>query len=145
MKAGRQTTLGAGATVSGIGVHSGRPASLTFHPAEADTGIVFANPSSTQAPGAISIWRDGDNWSVSLALAIAQSTPDGQVVKSVVGDVDVGVPAARYEQIMTKGFSFTRIVALLPTATRVQVVLRDPANAIVAAFWQSAQLEHANE
>ena len=41
MKAGRQTTLGARATVSGIGVHSGRPASLTFHPAEADTGIVF--------------------------------------------------------------------------------------------------------
>jgi len=40
MKAGRQTTLGARATVSGIGVHSGRPASLTFHPAEADTGIV---------------------------------------------------------------------------------------------------------
>ena len=41
MKAGRQTTLGARATVSGIGVHSGRPASLTFHPAEANTGIVF--------------------------------------------------------------------------------------------------------
>jgi hypothetical protein len=41
--------------------------------------------------------------------------------------VDVGVPAARYEQIMTKGFNFTRNVALVPTATRVQVVLRDPA------------------
>ena len=41
MKAGKQTTLGARATVSGIGVHSGAPASLTFHPAEADTGIVF--------------------------------------------------------------------------------------------------------
>jgi hypothetical protein len=37
------------------------------------------------------------------------------------------VPAARYEQIMTKGFNFTRNVALVPTATRVQVVLRDPA------------------
>jgi len=41
MKAGRQTTLGARATVAGIGVHSGCPASLTFHPAEANTGIVF--------------------------------------------------------------------------------------------------------
>jgi UDP-3-O-[3-hydroxymyristoyl] N-acetylglucosamine deacetylase len=41
MKSGKQTTLGARATVSGIGVHSGRPASLTFHPAEANTGIVF--------------------------------------------------------------------------------------------------------
>jgi UDP-3-O-[3-hydroxymyristoyl] N-acetylglucosamine deacetylase len=41
MKSGRQTTLGARATVSGVGVHSGLPASLTFHPAEANTGIVF--------------------------------------------------------------------------------------------------------
>ena len=41
MKAGRQTTLGARATVSGIGVHSGLPVSLTFHPADAGTGVVF--------------------------------------------------------------------------------------------------------
>jgi UDP-3-O-[3-hydroxymyristoyl] N-acetylglucosamine deacetylase len=41
MKVGRQTTLGARATVSGIGVHSGQPVSITFHPAEASIGIVF--------------------------------------------------------------------------------------------------------
>lgn len=37
----RQTTLRRGATVSGIGVHSGREVSLTLHPAEADTGVTF--------------------------------------------------------------------------------------------------------
>jgi UDP-3-O-[3-hydroxymyristoyl] N-acetylglucosamine deacetylase len=41
MKAGRQTTLGARATVSGIGVHSGKPVSITFHPSDASTGVVF--------------------------------------------------------------------------------------------------------
>jgi UDP-3-O-[3-hydroxymyristoyl] N-acetylglucosamine deacetylase len=41
MKAGRQTTLRNPASVSGIGVHSGLPATLTLLPAEADTGIVF--------------------------------------------------------------------------------------------------------
>ena len=41
MKAGRQTTLGDDATVSGIGVHSGLPVTLTLHPADAGTGIVF--------------------------------------------------------------------------------------------------------
>jgi len=41
MKAGRQTTLGARATVSGTGVHSGKPVSVTFHPADASTGVVF--------------------------------------------------------------------------------------------------------
>jgi len=41
MKFGRQTTLRDQTAVSGIGVHSGLPATLTMFPAEADTGIVF--------------------------------------------------------------------------------------------------------
>jgi len=41
MKVGRQTTLRHQTAVSGIGVHSGSPATLTMLPAEADTGIVF--------------------------------------------------------------------------------------------------------
>jgi UDP-3-O-[3-hydroxymyristoyl] N-acetylglucosamine deacetylase len=41
VQAGRQTTLQDRVTVTGIGVHSGAPANLTLHPAEADTGIVF--------------------------------------------------------------------------------------------------------
>ena len=39
MKAGRQTTLRDDAAVTGIGVHSGLPVTLTLHPADADTGI----------------------------------------------------------------------------------------------------------
>jgi UDP-3-O-[3-hydroxymyristoyl] N-acetylglucosamine deacetylase len=41
MKAGRQTTLRRRASVSGIGVHSGLPVTLTLHPADAGTGVVF--------------------------------------------------------------------------------------------------------
>lgn len=41
MPAGRQSTLRSQATVSGIGVHSSSPVTLTLHPAEANTGIVF--------------------------------------------------------------------------------------------------------
>jgi UDP-3-O-[3-hydroxymyristoyl] N-acetylglucosamine deacetylase len=40
-QAGRQTTLRDHVTVRGIGVHSGAPANLTLHSAEANTGIVF--------------------------------------------------------------------------------------------------------
>jgi UDP-3-O-[3-hydroxymyristoyl] N-acetylglucosamine deacetylase len=42
MKAVRQTTLREQVTVSGVGVHSGVPVTLTIHPADADTGIVFS-------------------------------------------------------------------------------------------------------
>jgi UDP-3-O-[3-hydroxymyristoyl] N-acetylglucosamine deacetylase len=36
-----QTTLNQSVVVSGTGVHSGKPASLILHPAEADNGVVF--------------------------------------------------------------------------------------------------------
>ena len=39
--AGRQTTLRDHVIVAGVGVHSGLPATITLHPAEANTGIVF--------------------------------------------------------------------------------------------------------
>ncbi|MDQ2084741.1 UDP-3-O-acyl-N-acetylglucosamine deacetylase [Xanthobacteraceae bacterium Astr-EGSB] len=41
MKTGRQTTLGNDVAVSGVGVHSGLPVTLTLHPADADSGITF--------------------------------------------------------------------------------------------------------
>jgi UDP-3-O-[3-hydroxymyristoyl] N-acetylglucosamine deacetylase len=41
MKAGRQTTLRSDASVTGVGVHSGLPVTLSIHPADADSGIVF--------------------------------------------------------------------------------------------------------
>ena len=41
MKGAKQTTLRDHAAVSGIGVHSGLPVTLTLHPADDDTGIVF--------------------------------------------------------------------------------------------------------
>ena len=42
MKAVRQTTLRDQIAISGVGVHSGVPVTLTIHPADADTGIVFS-------------------------------------------------------------------------------------------------------
>jgi UDP-3-O-[3-hydroxymyristoyl] N-acetylglucosamine deacetylase len=39
--AGTQTTLREPASISGIGIHSGSPVTVTLYPAEADVGIVF--------------------------------------------------------------------------------------------------------
>jgi UDP-3-O-[3-hydroxymyristoyl] N-acetylglucosamine deacetylase len=41
MKSVRQTTVREPATVTGIGVHSGLPVTLTIHPADANSGITF--------------------------------------------------------------------------------------------------------
>lgn len=50
MKSGRQVTLRSDVTVSGIGVHSGVPATLTLHPAEPGTGIRFVRPGRDGRP-----------------------------------------------------------------------------------------------
>jgi UDP-3-O-[3-hydroxymyristoyl] N-acetylglucosamine deacetylase len=41
MKTAKQTTLGEQVSVTGVGVHSGLPVTLTLHPADPNTGIVF--------------------------------------------------------------------------------------------------------
>jgi UDP-3-O-[3-hydroxymyristoyl] N-acetylglucosamine deacetylase len=41
MKIGKQTTLRDQAVLSGVGVHSGLPVTLTLHPADSNTGIRF--------------------------------------------------------------------------------------------------------
>ena len=41
MKSGFQTTLNDRVSLEGIGVHSGKPVSITLHPSEANSGIVF--------------------------------------------------------------------------------------------------------
>src|ERR1700693_3592386 len=41
MKGAKQTTLRDQVALSGVGVHSGAPVTLTMHPADDDTGIVF--------------------------------------------------------------------------------------------------------
>lgn len=42
-----QKTIGRSLTLQGVGVHGGKPASVTFIPADADTGIVFQRTDST--------------------------------------------------------------------------------------------------
>jgi UDP-3-O-[3-hydroxymyristoyl] N-acetylglucosamine deacetylase len=44
MKFSRQTTLRAQATVTGVGVHSGLPVSVTLGPASTDAGFIFVSP-----------------------------------------------------------------------------------------------------
>ncbi|MGH6725842.1 MAG: UDP-3-O-acyl-N-acetylglucosamine deacetylase [Pseudolabrys sp.] len=46
MKGAKQTTLREQVAVSGIGVHSGSPVTLTLNPADDDTGIVFQRVSA---------------------------------------------------------------------------------------------------
>src|SRR3954449_6826504 len=49
MKFSRQTTLRSQATVTGVGVHSGLPVSLTLGPAPGDAGFTFVRTGLDEA------------------------------------------------------------------------------------------------
>jgi UDP-3-O-[3-hydroxymyristoyl] N-acetylglucosamine deacetylase len=50
IKGAKQTTLRDHVAVFGVGVHSGRSATLTLHPADADTGITFVRAATADHP-----------------------------------------------------------------------------------------------
>jgi UDP-3-O-[3-hydroxymyristoyl] N-acetylglucosamine deacetylase len=50
IKSARQTTLRDHVAVFGVGVHSGLAATLTLHPADADTGIIFLRTATADRP-----------------------------------------------------------------------------------------------
>ncbi|MBH0179954.1 MAG: UDP-3-O-[3-hydroxymyristoyl] N-acetylglucosamine deacetylase, partial [Nitrospira sp.] len=56
-----QQTLAASVTCSGVGLHSGQPATITLRPAPPDTGVVFVN-------------QKGDS-TVSLAASVEYCVP----------------------------------------------------------------------
>ncbi len=53
----RQTTLADQVTLTGIGVHSGKPASITLVPAEASVGIVFTRTDQDDAEEVPALWN----------------------------------------------------------------------------------------
>jgi len=72
LQAGRQTTLRQQVNVAGIGVHSGSPVTVTLHPAEADTGIIF--------------WRDGIDGQKDREFAASFRSVTATEFATVLGD-----------------------------------------------------------
>ena len=64
----RQTTLSNEVTLTGIGVHSGKPASITLIPADAGTGIVFIRTDCDDASEIEAKWSNVTNTALCTVL-----------------------------------------------------------------------------
>lgn len=51
-----QTTLSSSVALDGVGVHSGKPARILLHPADANTGLVFLRSDLAAEPVAPALW-----------------------------------------------------------------------------------------
>jgi UDP-3-O-[3-hydroxymyristoyl] N-acetylglucosamine deacetylase len=79
MKFSRQTTLRSQATVTGVGVHSGRPASLTIGPADINAGFIFVR---TGLDGADREVRANAKAVIATELATVLGDGDGALVST---------------------------------------------------------------
>jgi UDP-3-O-[3-hydroxymyristoyl] N-acetylglucosamine deacetylase len=77
MKAGRQTTLGDRAAVTGIGVHSGLPVTLSLLPADAGTGVVFVRSGPDGRPDREIHARVGSVTATELATVLGDASGPG--------------------------------------------------------------------
>jgi UDP-3-O-[3-hydroxymyristoyl] N-acetylglucosamine deacetylase len=77
MKAGRQTTLGDRAAVTGIGVHSGLPVTLSLLPADAGTGVVFVRCGADGRPDREIHARVGSVTATELATVLGDASGPG--------------------------------------------------------------------
>jgi hypothetical protein len=76
-------------------------------------------------PTSITLERAADNWEGSLDVVVAQSSPDGSVVRSVDKTMTLRMTAERHAQIMKEGFSINATFAMRPDVARLTVVVRD--------------------
>ncbi len=80
-RSGYQATVADSVALSGIGVHSGKPASITIHPSDEDTGIIFLR---TNLPGSPDVEIKA-NWAAvsATALCTVLGDPKGAFVSTV--------------------------------------------------------------
>ncbi len=78
---GLQATIADQITLTGIGVHSGAPVSMTLQPADADTGIVFqvTDPRSGKEAEIVADWRSV----TATELATVLAAPNGVSIATV--------------------------------------------------------------
>ena len=71
----RQTTLAEQVTLTGIGVHSGKPASITLMPADAGVGVVFTRTDQDDASEVPALWNKVS--ATSLCTVLGDPAKDG--------------------------------------------------------------------
>ncbi|MTI19151.1 UDP-3-O-acyl-N-acetylglucosamine deacetylase [Rhodobacteraceae bacterium RKSG542] len=79
MRVSQQTTLADIVTLTGIGVHSGKPATITMHPAEPNTGIVFHRTDREDARDVPANWQSV----TATALCTVVGDPAGYGVSTI--------------------------------------------------------------
>src|SRR5215207_8307519 len=124
MKFSRQTTLRSQATVTGVGVHSGLPVSLTLGPAPVDAGFIFVRTGLDEADREVPLVSTAEHVLAALrgmGVDNAYIEVDGPEVPIMDGSAAAFVAAIDQAGIVTQSAA-RRFIQVLKS---VQVALGD--------------------
>lgn len=92
-----QTTLSASIALEGVGVHSGKPARIVLHPAEADAGVAFLRSDLSAEPVAPAIWSRVVSTELCTSLGLGGSACVATVEHAMAALAGLGVDNALIE------------------------------------------------
>ncbi|MGC6537220.1 MAG: UDP-3-O-acyl-N-acetylglucosamine deacetylase [Candidatus Puniceispirillaceae bacterium] len=116
-----QTTIGAPASLTGIGVHSGRFTSCTLHPAPANTGIIFRR-----------IDIDGDD---NIILAHASNAVETQLCTRIENASGIGVNMIEHLMAAFHGLGLDNLIIDIDSG---EVPILDGSSAIIVEVIERA-------
>lgn len=100
-------------------------------------------------PAAVLLKPEAGMWTGELDVAIAQTLPDGQLVRTTDATVPLRLSQTVRDKLLSEGLTFTRTVTVRPDADQVKVAIRNnsgsigtvtiPASRLRAAVKQSLQ------
>ena len=81
-------------------------------------------------PAAVLLRSDGAMWTGQLDVSMAQTLPDGTLIRSLDASVPLRLPESGRQQMLAEGLTFTRTLAVRPDADQVKIAVRNGAGAI---------------
>jgi hypothetical protein len=81
-------------------------------------------------PAAVVLKPEGGEWIGEMDVAIAQTLPDGTLIRSMDASVPLRLPETGRQQVLAEGLTFTRTLAVRPDADQVKIGVRNGSGAI---------------
>ena len=94
-------------------------------------------------PAGVLLKSEGGAWTGELDVAIAQTLPEGRLVRTADTTVPLRLAEDARQQLLSEGLTFTRTVTLRPDADQVKVAIRNSAGSIGTVTIPASRLRGA--
>lgn len=84
-------------------------------------------------PGQMHFTQNGNRWADNLVVMWVETSQDGKVIASTSQTVNMNITQAGYDELMSKGLSFSGKVSIVDGASEVRLVARDTGSGAIGS------------